>query len=504
VNAAGAFGKEVRALLPAFAATLVTIGLAAGADVHFRVRLILLLLCFGSIALGSISIGHEYSHRTLTLLLAQPRRRGELLMAKAAVLVPMVVAIAVAAALALPRNFIAASGGDVHALLVLAPLCALCLAPLLSMLCRSALAAMVFTVAIPGVFMALGEVMGFLLHGSTDPRAVDAYRLAFVWRGLSIVCAGGAAATWLVFNRLQAIEGHGELEAPRWLRRQPAARQVRRVHSPWASLFRKELRLQQLSFVVVALYLAGAMAAQALEVYAPDFPRVPVEALSLMYSGLLAVLIGAVASAEERQLGTLPSQLLQPVAPWKQWAVKAGTAIGLTLLLAIALPILVNQLIGSPEADLPTIRFIKRTLLPMTILTSLSLYVSSLSSSGVRAMVAALPVIIVTGLSGMIMSDFATRVVHRAYPLRWTAPDTREVITARAARLNWMSSLTDAAIIAGLLTLAATAVWLAFQNHRRIDRSPRAVVVQLGIFAAVLAVMAVVPGLIWFAFRPLD
>jgi hypothetical protein len=30
------------------------------------------------------------------------------------------------------------------------------------------------------------------------------------------------------------------------------------------------------------------------------------------------------------------------------------------------------------------------------------------------------------------------------------------------------------------------------------------VVVQLGIFAAVLAIMAVVPGLIWIAFRPLD
>ena len=116
----------------------------------------------------------------------------------------------------------------------------------------------------------------------------------------------------------------------------------------------------------------------------------------------------------------------------------------------------------------------------MTILTSLSLYVSSLSSSGVRAMVASLPVIFVTGLSGMIVSDVLTRVVRRAYPVLWTARPSREVMAARIATLNWMNSLIDAAVIAGLFTLAATAVWLAFQNHRRIDRAPRDVVVQVG------------------------
>jgi len=180
VIGASPFAKEVRALLPAFAATLATIWLTAGAADYFRVRIILLLLCFGSIALGSMSIGHEYSHRTLTLLLAQPRRRGELFISKAAVLVPMVAAILVSAALALPRDVLTSPRGEIRALLVLAPLCGLCLAPLLSMLCRSALAAMVFTVAIPGVFMVLGELIGFALYGYGNPQAVDAYRLSFV------------------------------------------------------------------------------------------------------------------------------------------------------------------------------------------------------------------------------------------------------------------------------------------------------------------------------------
>lgn len=52
------------------------------------------------------------------------------------------------------------------------------------------------------------------------------------------------------------------------------------------------------------------------------------------------MLIGALASAEERGLGTLHWQMLQPYAAWKQWTIKVATALTLTALLGVALPAL--------------------------------------------------------------------------------------------------------------------------------------------------------------------
>ena len=43
---------------------------------------------------------------------------------------------------------------------------------------------------------------------------------------------------------------------------------------------------------------------------------------------MLALLIGSLASAEERQLGTLEWQGLLPMASWKQWAAKVGDGAG--------------------------------------------------------------------------------------------------------------------------------------------------------------------------------
>ena len=56
---------------------------------------------FGAAALGALSIGHEYSHRTLTLLLAQPARRERLFLAKFGVLLAMLLTLVTVAAVVL-------------------------------------------------------------------------------------------------------------------------------------------------------------------------------------------------------------------------------------------------------------------------------------------------------------------------------------------------------------------------------------------------------------------
>ena len=74
------------------------------------------------------------------------------------------------------------------------------------------------------------------------------------------------------------------------------------------------------------------------------------------------------------------------MASWKQWIVKAGTAIGLAMLLAVALPALLLSVSGG------AIRINAWYACVILLLTAVSLYVSSLSTSGLRALLVSLPV----------------------------------------------------------------------------------------------------------------
>jgi ABC-type transport system involved in multi-copper enzyme maturation permease subunit len=72
-----ALAKEVRALLPTYAAALGSIAIGCVSSSYLPIALGLLGFAFGSVALGAQSFGLEYNYRTLGLLLTQPidRRR---------------------------------------------------------------------------------------------------------------------------------------------------------------------------------------------------------------------------------------------------------------------------------------------------------------------------------------------------------------------------------------------------------------------------------------------
>jgi hypothetical protein len=345
--------------------------------------------------------------------------------------------------------------------------------------------------------MLLAQIAGTAIHGFRNPLAVNDFAFAVTWPTIALLCLAGAVASWHLFNRLQALEGHAELQFPGWLRSQTAGRPVPRVHSVWSALIRKELRLQQLACVVSLLYLLAAGGIWALQEYSPEFPRIPIEALSVMYSGLVAMLIGSVASAEERQLGTLPAQLLQPIAAWKQWGAKVATVVGLSLLLAVTLPLLVGSLVGAGDNHvMPNMRFFKQAMVPLIIVTSISLYVSSLSSSGIRAMVASLPVIAGGLFFTALASDILVRAARRTMTFASEGVPSTDRFTAQIA---W---ITDAALLAAFLMVAAVAFWLGYLNHRRIDRSRSAMLVQVATLVTVVIFVAVLPTLVFIALYP--
>jgi hypothetical protein len=99
----------------------------------------------------------------------------------------------------------------------------------------------------------------------------------------------------------------------------------------------------------------------------------------------LPVLIGSVASAEERQLGTISWQQLLPAPAWQQWAAKAGTVFGLALVLGIAVPALVLQLPGLDDRLARGLPALPAAMILAFVLSAVGLYVSSLSRSAVIA-----------------------------------------------------------------------------------------------------------------------
>jgi ABC-type transport system involved in multi-copper enzyme maturation permease subunit len=464
--------KEIRALAPTWCACAGVI--VAGALWRDPRVLTIVALAYGlgCIALGAQSIGHEYSHRTVGLLLSQPATRNRTLLVKFATLGLMVLALTV---LAWPVVFIdttwfrRSSGGDPRTVLVLAAMCALGIAPFLSMLCRTVLAAIVFTAAIPGPLFVAGDVVGAWLYGAEHAATIERFQHALFWRVMVSLCAFAIVACWWMFSRLEAIEGRGpEFHLPSWLAGAASADAPERYPSATSQLVAKELRIQQVTIPVVVLYVVGYLT---LVRFARNTPAVAaaIDGLSMLYSALIAMLIGALASAEERHMGTLEWQTLQPIPLHRQWAIKVSVVLSLGVIFGAVLPYALRLAVpapGDPVAREVPMEALNATMV-IAVMTSISLYVSSLSSSGVRALVLAFPVIVGAGMA----IDMLARVfgwVLGPESVRWAAQTTQ--ISFDRSSFGWW--------IAVGVVFVAMALWFASVNHRSVDRPIRRIVVQ--------------------------
>jgi ABC-2 family transporter protein len=411
--------KEVRVLLGLWLSCIVVVGAGGLARDHFTFPVLPLIVCYmGSIALGAWSVGHEYSHGTLTVLLSQPVGRARIFFVKQVVLGLMLLIVAGVGwtCLRVPVNVAAA-------FVTLSLLCGFCVAPWLTMLTRNPLAGTVFTIQIPG-FLWVGAQL--LFHADRT--------LIVFWSATLAVCATAALLGWRTFMRLEAIDGRGS-DLRLHFTRSAVPPGPRDQHAIWL-LIKKEIGLQQLSLALAGFYCVvwlALMVAGQLEPAVRDSRGQDLfGALTFLYGGMLALLIGALTSAEERQLGTLEWQVLLPMSSAKQWAVKAGTAIGLTVLLVAGLPGLIFSVSGMAVRG--TEVFTPAILLMMVV----SLYVSSISSNGLRAFLLSLPVTLVM----WFFIAFFTKP-------RW-----------------WSSPLLLGPVAAAVVII----LWLSFENHRSAGR----------------------------------
>jgi hypothetical protein len=348
----------------------------------------------------------------------------------------MLAALAFVAWIAVPQ-----SSGRLTAIVACA-LGGLVVAPLLTMLTRSPLAAVVFTFPMPVWVLIAADFL------APEPRGLAAFQVTLL--GLSAIAA---VASWHIFMRLEALDGLG---SPLNLGASYAQRRVEpRRQGPIWLLVKKELGLQQIVFVVSALQLLATPLVKFLE----RSEDVTIDAAAtILYSGALALLIGALASAEERRFGTHESQLLLPIALSKQWGIKAVVALGLSLLLAFAVPALLILWSGEDFNANPW------NAVGLLGLTVVGLYVSSMCSSGLRALLVSLPVTVVVMLPAVWL------VAH----LGW--PPVRSIF-----------------LLGGFCTVV---LWLAFLNHRSADHRARRVAQQVLVMGGCLALAAALMTLI--------
>ena len=470
--------KEVRALAVPWLACLAAMVAPVVVDVPRALGGISVLAYFlGAAALGALSIGHEYTGRTLGLLLSLPARRRRLLLIKLGVLAAMLLVLWVVADTLVfrgPRE----SQAENLAASVLAVLCALFLAPWLTMACRNPIAGTVFTMAIPGVLLTVGELIGAATYGR-GPET-DALRMAILWWGTLGLCAIGASASWRMFMRLEAIDGRDpDVRLPQWLQwpapASTAASSFRKRNPMWL-LVKKELRLQQMTLVVAGLYVFAwlVIASASSKAFVPHVDDA-LTILTFFYVGLVALLIGSLASAGERQLRTLEWQVLLPPGTSLQWALKMGVVLGLAMLLAIGLPAVSASIYSATNP----LQFLRPELaVIIVLLTAGSLYVSSLCNSGLWALLMSMTA--TCGTVTLVGVAIAQVTVARVESLRVAGGMAPRDYGPRPLVLTPLLALFIAGLIAVLLRFA-------FTNHRSAEPAASRVwkqAILMAVFAA--------------------
>jgi hypothetical protein len=465
--------KEFRALLPVWAAAAFTIGADTalrGTGMHALFPLGILAYIAGSLALGAHVIGHEFTSRTLASLLVQPCRRSSMLLTKAVVLAVMLTALGCIAEIVLFRSP-ARTFGDFprNPTLYLPLIGGLCVAPYLTMRLRSQMAGVVFAACIPGMTYIPALLGGVLIYG-TGTAAAKALALAVWMPAMWTVAAAGAVLSARSFMRLQDTQGgREELRLPRWF----TVTDANPTRPPLWMLAKKELRLQQMTFAMVAGYAliwTGLTVAGRLDV---DFAReFPMRGVGMLYFALLPLLVGSLASAQERHFGTLQSQAMLPVPRAQQWAVKASVVLVLALVLGVVLPWFV---FAPPQISRTSFWPLAASIV---LLTTWSLYISSWCGSGITALALLLP----ASAAAMALARWMDWIVS-ALVLPQHSAGAYGVLTPPSIFTSWVIGATPLALL--LLLLAA-------RNHWTSERKPKTLAVQVAGLASWLLLMDVV------------
>jgi hypothetical protein len=293
--------------------------------------------------------------------------------------------------------------------------------------------------------------------------------------------------------RLEAIDGGGQAIHLPWLRASATLTETAlsaKRHPVWL-LVKKELRLQQLTLVVAGLYALGWFAVLSFGTVVPETDVIFLIALTTLNMFAAPVLAGSLASAEERQMGTLEWHALLPMPVQAQWRVKALVVVGTAIVLGLGTPMLLSRLTGHLEISTWAYPLLSiGTLLAVIFVSVLSLYISSLCATGTQAL-------LWSAAAGFVLMTLASEWVgfyRLGFRLSFDPFDTLKGWASwgwphmeRQLFIWWIAmSAIAVAMYGGTLRL----LWrFARVNHRMAERSTRRMsrqVLSVGVFIAIV------------------
>jgi hypothetical protein len=458
--------KETRELLVILIGTLVLIAVPFVLNGAHAAPFGVIAFALGCIVLGGCVFGNEFQHRTLPLLLSQPISRGALWRDKMLVL-GTGIALGLAVLLVCQRRWSAGPEQAPWPVLALVALCAFCGAPYWTLVSRQPIVGMVCAAGFPASLLAVCALIGTWLGKDPPVEPIPAMVV------LTLYCALVLWRGYARFKRLEVVDTvASDLSLPAGVQNalaRPLARVAARFRGPYATLLKKELRLQQASFLVAGIFcFIAAIGFCVFLVY----PPLGVGILGGDFATFMVVVplvVGAIALAEERGWGLFEWHLSLPPSVSQQWSAKLWvtlpTSLGLGLLLP-ALMFLAGEALlprDVPRAALPPLAHLAPWVFAQLLLTSVAVYAASFSRNTLRAIISALAILAVS-----------YGVIALTAPLAASSKLTLIAI----GLLPWGHSPLRV-IYASLLLLLVMLQWFAWSNFRRADRPLRFVMSQL-------------------------
>ena len=474
--------KETRDLLPAFASMLTLI--VALCFIWPTPEVCLIVLAVACVVLAGSSFGNELQHRTLSLLLSQPVARSVLWHEKMLVLGAAILASLVALYICLVGGLPLGPDFEMLALLLI-PLCAFCGGPYWTLLLRHEIGGMVFAAAAPITLLTVSMfVIEQLPHDGVPPYRSTNIVLLLLY--CALVYLRGHAR----FKRLQVVDGPArDVSLPEGLEARltrPLTMLSSRFRGPFASLLKKEFRLQQISFLLAGVFFLVAVAGSCLLQYHQDPGSLIVGLDFVIYVLVLPLVAGAVSVAEEKGWDMAEWHLTLPPSALQQWSAKMLAALSTSLVLGLVLPailLLVGDALfakGDALNSLPPASQILCWVLGQLLLTSVAVYAATFCNSTLRAILAAFAIIALGGVTGAIVVNYVSDVVGSHSGLVGS-----HFVHVRATPVQLQSpgylveSLMPTLIAASLLLMLCLVHRFAWSNFRSVKPSAGRVVFQL-------------------------
>lgn len=383
----------------------------------------------GCLLLGAASFGAEWNHQTMDLLLSQPLSRKRIWRDKIRMLALALGTLGLIysmSCVALFDTIVADEGfGVLYVLIWLAlPMVwALGVGPFFALRTGNSIAAFAFSVVTPFVWVV---IMALLLPSGSLTGQPFAQACCVFAVPLILFAGAGYGLARFRFHHLETagIAG-GAIRPIEWLSalvKTPAVVAPADTGGALGKLIRKELRLHEVSFLITGCFVLLCALIMAYRPFYGAFAIEPFDHallselimfVAFVPAVIIPMLVGAVSVAEERQIGLLEWHLTLPPSRLRQWLVKIFTAYGCSIALGILIPtalVLVSDWlcpasfektgVSMGELHYPGLCGIS------LLLTTVCLFASSLSHTGLRAILLSLGTMVLTGLTIDILRTY--------------------------------------------------------------------------------------------------